>query len=53
MSRWLRSFAYRTSLSVWIFVAAAGMAILIALLTISVHCLRAAASNPAQSLRFE
>jgi putative ABC transport system permease protein len=53
MSRWLRSFAYRTSLSPWVFVGAAGLTIGIAMLTISVHCYRAAASNPAESLRFE
>jgi len=53
MSRWLQSFAYRTSLSVWVFVAAAGLAIGIAILTISLHCVRAAAANPAESLRFE
>jgi ABC-type antimicrobial peptide transport system permease subunit len=53
MSRWLQSFAYRTSLSVWVFAAAAGLAIGIAMLTISVHCVRAAAANPAHSLRTE
>jgi|GEM_PF-4565048 len=53
MSRRLRSFAYRTSLSPWVFAAAAGLTIGIAMLTISVHCFRAATSNPAESLRFE
>jgi len=53
MSRWLRSFAYRASLSVWVFAAAAGIAMGIAVLTISLHCLRAAAAKPANSLRFD
>ena len=53
MNNWLRSFAYRTTISVWVFAAAAGLAIGIAMLTISAHCLRAAASNPANSLRYE
>ncbi len=53
MHQWLGSFAYRTSISVWIFAAAAGVALGIAMLTISAHCIRAAASNPADSLRYE
>ncbi|MDH4196374.1 MAG: ABC transporter permease, partial [Candidatus Aminicenantes bacterium] len=53
MSRWLDNFAYRTGISVWIFVGAAGLALAISMLTISTHCVRAAASNPAESLRHE
>jgi ABC-type antimicrobial peptide transport system permease subunit len=53
MHQWLRSFAYRTGISVWVFAAAAGLAIAVAILTISTHCVRAAASNPADSLRYE
>ncbi len=53
MHQWLRSFAYRTGISVWVFAAAGGLAIGIAMLTISTHCVRAAASNPARSLRYE
>jgi putative ABC transport system permease protein len=53
MHQWLRSFAYRTGISVWVFAAAGGLAIGIAMLTISTHCVRAAASNPADSLRYE
>jgi ABC-type antimicrobial peptide transport system permease subunit len=53
MNRWLQSFAFRTSLSVWVFAAAAGLAAGVAMLTISVHCLRAAAIRPARSLRYE
>ncbi len=53
MRQWLRSFAFRTGISVWVFAAAGGLAITIAMLTISAHCVRAAASNPAESLRYE
>ncbi|MBE0711194.1 MAG: hypothetical protein IH583_02340, partial [Candidatus Aminicenantes bacterium] len=53
MHQWLGSFAYRTGISIWVFAAAAGLALGIAMLTISVHCVRAAASNPADSLRYE
>jgi putative ABC transport system permease protein len=53
MNNWLRSFAYRTAVSVWVFAAAAALAIGVAMLTISLHCFRAAASNPVNSLRYE
>jgi putative ABC transport system permease protein len=53
MNSWLRSFAYRTSVSAWVFVAAAVLAIGVAMLTVSLHCFRAAASSPADSLRYE
>ncbi len=50
---WLRSFAYRTTVSGWVFVAAAALAIGVAMLTISLHCIRAASANPVSSLRYE
>jgi putative ABC transport system permease protein len=53
MSGWLRSFAYRTSVSPWVFAAAGALAIGVAALTISLHCVRAAAANPVSSLRYE
>jgi putative ABC transport system permease protein len=53
MNSWLRSFAYRTSISAWVFAGAATLAIGVAMLTISLHCFRAAAANPANSLRYE
>jgi putative ABC transport system permease protein len=53
MNNWLKSFAFRTSVSAGVFIAAAAVAIGVALLTISAHCFRAAASNPADSLRHE
>lgn len=53
MHRWLENFAYRANISVWIFVLSAGMALLIALLTVSYQSIRAALANPADSLRYE
>ena len=53
MNLWLRSFAYRTGISWWIFAAAAGAAILIALVTVSFQTIRAALANPVKSLRSE
>ncbi|HUR10686.1 MAG TPA: ABC transporter permease [Flavitalea sp.] len=53
MSRWLRDFAYRTDLSWWIFITAAVVALVIAVLTISLQAFRTAVSNPVKSLRNE
>jgi len=53
MHKWLQDFAYRVDLSWWIFVFAAGLAILIALLTVSLQSIKAAVTNPVKSLRSE
>lgn len=53
MNRWLNDFAYHTDLSVWIFLAAGGAVLLIALATVSYHSIRAGTVNPVQSLRSE
>ncbi|HEX4851757.1 MAG TPA: FtsX-like permease family protein, partial [Puia sp.] len=53
MNRWLQDFAYRISMVWWIFLVAAAIAAMIALITISVQAIKAAIANPAQSLRTE
>jgi putative ABC transport system permease protein len=53
MHRWLEDFAFRVNISWWIFVIAAVLALLIALLTVSVQAFKAAMSNPVKSLRTE
>jgi len=53
MNKWLQDFAYRISISWWVFVAAGLAALLIALLTVSFQAIRAAISNPVKSLRTE
>ncbi len=53
MSRWLQDFAYRISLGWWVFAFAGCIALLIALLTVSVHAVKTAVSNPVKSLRTE
>lgn len=53
MSQWLQSFAYRINISWWIFLAAAIIAILIALITVSFQAIKAAVANPVESLRSE
>ena len=53
MDRWLQSFAYRTSISLWIFVVSATLALVIALITVSYQSIKAAIANPVDSLRYE
>ncbi len=53
MHKWLQDFAYRISLSWWIFLLAGVIAALIAFITISFQAIRAANSNPVKSLRTE
>ncbi|MBN1224472.1 MAG: ABC transporter permease [Candidatus Aminicenantes bacterium] len=53
MKSWLDNFAYRTSLAFWIFLAAALLSLAVALLTVSYQSIRAALSNPVDSLRYE
>jgi putative ABC transport system permease protein len=53
MNKWLQNFAYRTALGWWIFALAGGLALLIALLTVSTQAIRAALANPVEALRYE
>ena len=53
MHNWLQGFAYRINISIWIFVIAAAVALLIALLTVSFQAIKAAIANPIKSLRTE
>lgn len=53
MSWWLNSYAYRVSLDMWIFLVAALSILLIAILTICAQTIRAARTNPVNSLRNE
>ncbi|CAN5897627.1 ABC transporter permease [soil metagenome] len=51
MGRWLEDFAYRIDLEWWVFALAAGLALLIALLTVSFQSVKAALANPVKSLK--
>jgi putative ABC transport system permease protein len=53
MHKWLKSFAYKTDLSWWIFALGGLMALGIALLTVSWQSWRAATRNPVEALRYE
>ena len=53
MNRWLRGYAYRIDIPWWPFAAAVGMALLIALITVSAQSIRAATANPVEAIRYE
>jgi putative ABC transport system permease protein len=53
MHKWLQSFAYRITISWWIFIVAGFTALVIALVTVSFQAIRAAIANPVKSLRTE
>ncbi|HEU4634424.1 MAG TPA: ABC transporter permease [Flavisolibacter sp.] len=51
--RWLQDFAYRTSIDWTVFIVAGFVAVIIALLTVSVQALKAAVASPVKNLRTE
>ena len=53
MRAWLQKFVYRADLSLFIFLLSAGIAILIAAITVSYQSIKAAVANPIDSLRYE
>jgi putative ABC transport system permease protein len=53
LSRWLQDFAYRTSIGWETFLSAAALALLVALATEGYHAVKAALTNPVETLRYE
>jgi putative ABC transport system permease protein len=53
MNKWLQDFAYRITIPWWAFAAAGSIAIITSVLTVSYHAVRAALTNPVESLRSE
>ncbi|MGD9345301.1 MAG: ABC transporter permease [Candidatus Aminicenantes bacterium] len=53
MDKWLENFAYRTNIGMEIFFLSAGLALAIALITVSYQCIKAARTNPVNSLKYE
>jgi putative ABC transport system permease protein len=53
MNKWLEDFVYRIDIEWWIFLVAALISIIIALLTISTQAVKAAIANPVRNLRSE
>ncbi|HTE32933.1 MAG TPA: ABC transporter permease [Chryseolinea sp.] len=53
LSEWLQTFAYRIPMNPLLFLLGGGIALAIALITISYHTLRSARANPVKALRYE
>ena len=53
MHKWLSGYTYRISISVWVFILAAVLTIVISLITVSFQAIKAALANPVKSLRSE
>jgi putative ABC transport system permease protein len=53
MNYWLQNFAYRINIGLGIFILAALLALVIALLTVGYQAIKAARANPIEALRYE
>lgn len=53
MNKWLSDFAYRIEIKWWMFAATGISAVVVALLTVGFHAVKAAVANPVKSLRSE
>lgn len=53
MNRWLQSFAFKTTISWWIFLVSGVAVVLVAIATVSWESFRAAKRNPVEILRYE
>ena len=53
MNQWLQDYAYRIDIGWWVFAFAGAVAIIIAIVTISIQVLKAVVMNPVKSLRTE
>ena len=53
VKQWLQNFAYRIDIGWWVFVLASGIALVIALATVSFQAIKLAMANPVKSLRYE
>lgn len=53
MDQWLHTFAYHIDMNILVYILSAMAAVVIALVTVSAQTIRAAMSNPANTLRYE
>ena len=53
MGKWLDGFVYRDEMGVWVFLGAGIMAVLISWGTVGYQAVKASASNPVDSLKYE
>jgi len=53
LNKWLDNYPYRVAVNLWIFISASVGVLLVALITVSFHSIKAAIANPVNSLRSE
>lgn len=53
VNRWLSNFPYKVDVSWWVFILSGALALLVALLTVSLQSWKAASRNPVEALRYE
>jgi putative ABC transport system permease protein len=53
MNAWLNNFVYHTSISFWMILVVGLCSLVMTLLTVSIRTIRAAMSNPVESIRME
>jgi len=53
MHKWLQSYAYSTNIALWSFILSGAIALIIATVAVSYQSIKAAVTNPADSLRYE
>jgi ABC-type antimicrobial peptide transport system permease subunit len=53
LTQWLRAYAYRLPVGIGVFALSSLLALLLALITVSYHSVRAACRNPVDSLKYE
>jgi ABC-type antimicrobial peptide transport system permease subunit len=53
MSNWLNNFAFRINITIWVFVLAIVLSVVIAWITVGYKSIKAAIANPVKSLRTE
>jgi len=53
MNKWLQNYAYHIHLRIWMFLGAGLMVLAVALITVSYQAVKAALSDPVDSLRYE
>jgi ABC-type antimicrobial peptide transport system permease subunit len=53
LNGWLKQYEYRTTISFWIFIVSAIVALAVTIVTVSFQAIKAAVANPVESLRTE
>jgi putative ABC transport system permease protein len=53
MNKWLQNFTYHIKINFWLYIGAAALSIFIVLMTMSFQTIKAAQTNPAETLKYE